>query len=504
MIKLKDIVVEVLNEGVKLSDVKKKWIEDKPGLTDVQINYYWDKINAYNQNSKEKINLLKTPFANVEKIVDAGSSKFSSSVKNIDGDYRDYAKNNGLVVYDKNNMMIVRADSKESCIILGKGEKWCISRRDASNMYYIYKYGLDNPTIYFSYDFDKVKEDVNGILVIMVNKDGKYNVADRNNAENSGNKKVTWDYISKLQPKLEGIKDVFVYKEISQDEKARYDMVKKIATFGLEKKIKAYKELDFDGKSLYIDVNHVLSSDLFWITPKELQEKYIKIGGLTFYEDMIKFPPNLRKLRNEVILAKLKRGPSYITHTDFMYLAYTDNYKLLNIYVKDRELLYDEFDFLVKNNNHDFLMSYLKGRLNSYYRFSSKEFKYLVNNNKDDIIIKYIDIIIDRKWHNLYFHDFNYLVDNNKDDIVLYYLNKKNILRYVEFDYLEKNNKNKIITSILIKNIKAGADLPDWGFYNLKNKDEHDIIMYYLNKKIKSEIPLRDYEEYYLKTREDK
>ena len=493
MIKLKDIVVEVLNEGVKLSDVKKKWIEDKPGLTDVQINYYWDKINAYNQNSKEKINLLKTPFANVEKIVDAGSSKFSSSVKNIDGDYRDYAKNNGLVVYDKNNMMIVRADSKESCIILGKGEKWCIGRGDASNMYYTYKYALDNPTIYFSYDFDKVEGNVNGILVIMVNKDGKYNVADRNNAENSGNKKVTWDYISKLQPKLKGINSVFVYKDIPKDEKDRYNIVKKIAISNHKERLKSYKELDFDGKSLYIDVNQFLSSDLFWITSKELQEKYIKMGGSITYRDMIKLPPNLRKLFNTNLQERIKNKFS-LSSAELYYLADTNQHEFIVNYINNiiktiGVLSENEFNILEKIGQDELIIDYIEKSIIGDRHLHEFEIEYLSNNSNatNHIIKNYINKILEKNEY-LYPSEIIYFIKNNKSKYIEYYIeeliNNKSYLNIQELKFLIDNNKKEILKKYVDYLVEEHRQIETNEFILLLENKQDKLIMYYINKKI--------------------
>jgi len=149
----------VLNE---LSDKVKKLVRDKfkqadPNLNDQQIDFYlnrWDRYAASFPVTSRDITRLT--FDQVEQLIDAAEAraqiKGRTTTEPVDTSSED-------TIYDNNNLLILRGDLKEKCIRYGKGYSWCISRRDASNLYFRYRTGTNEPMFYFVFDRDRSDQD---------------------------------------------------------------------------------------------------------------------------------------------------------------------------------------------------------------------------------------------------------------------------------------------------------------------------------------------------------
>ena len=115
----------------------------------------------------------------MESIID---SNFSKSSPIIDTNFENEA------IYNENGLTIYDGDTKEKCIKYGQGEAWCTSRTDTSNMYNTYRYRMNEVTLYFV--FDSERSDAFSKIVVLVDKNGDYYLANRDNSGDfSGSKK---------------------------------------------------------------------------------------------------------------------------------------------------------------------------------------------------------------------------------------------------------------------------------------------------------------------------
>jgi hypothetical protein len=225
MNKIKGLIKRLILEGVE-DDYKKKLLNDNPYLGMNQINYYVNEFNKIKNNlPTDKRDITKYDWEDLEQIVDSNQSfeKIEKGVIEID---------NSDVVYDDNNLKILKANTKQACVKYGTGYGFCISSRGSGNQYYNYRYGDEYSknyrSIYFVIDEDKTKDiktkspirfkDPTHMLVIMV-KDNGYQVT---TANNDGDKNMSWDDIVKIEPKLSGKEYLFKALEANKDEESIY------------------------------------------------------------------------------------------------------------------------------------------------------------------------------------------------------------------------------------------------------------------------------------------
>ena len=133
-------------------------------------------------------------------------------------------------------------------------------------MFFSYRMRLNEPVFYFVFDEGLPKEDVNHALVIYINKEGEYYVAD---TDNEGDQEMGWSDIEKLQPKLKGLQNLFKHIPLSKEEREDYERFSNPMTYD------KYKQLSYDEKSKYISFGHELTEDEIRVTPKPLISKYV-------------------------------------------------------------------------------------------------------------------------------------------------------------------------------------------------------------------------------------
>jgi hypothetical protein len=227
---IKGLVKQLILEGVE-DDYKRKLLSDNTYLNMQMVNHYVNEFNKIKNNlPTDKRDITKYDWDSLESVVDSNQSieKIEKGMIEID---------NSDVIYNQNNLKVLKANTKQACVKYGTGYGFCISSRGAGNQYYNYRYGNYNDTreksIYFVIDDDKTKDikstsplrfkDPSHMLVIMVTKEmlppenpysqirGKnfnlfYQVTQ---ADNDGDDNMSWDDIVKLQPKLNGLQKLF-------------------------------------------------------------------------------------------------------------------------------------------------------------------------------------------------------------------------------------------------------------------------------------------------------
>ena len=198
-----------------------KFLKERSGLTVNQIEYYLTEFDKNKQNPKIiQKDIMRYSFEELEKVIDSLPKKINKSNKGISNiDPLD-------IVYDENNLLILKGDIKDKCIRYGYGYSWCISRSDASNMFNSYRYRLNEPNFYFIFDKDLSKDNPNHALVLLIDKKGKYSLANVNNSGDfAGSKEFNWNKIINIQPKLKELKNLFKPLPLTPTERETYNKI---------------------------------------------------------------------------------------------------------------------------------------------------------------------------------------------------------------------------------------------------------------------------------------
>ena len=292
----------------EISDsAKKKAIEkfkkERPEATDANIKYYVDKFSDKQSSSvfKEK-DIFRYTFDELEKIIDSNFPTTSGSSDDGEVDF----KGSEDVKYNENGLLILLGDLKDKCIRYGKGESWCISRADNRNMFYSYRMRMNEPVFYFVFDEDKTKDDKYSKIVIYVDKDGTYHLA---NKDNTGDEQVSWSEIEDIQPKLKGLEKIFKHIPLTQGERDEYQRFKD------EMDDEEYADLSDIEKEKYIKFGHDLTEEQVKITPKNLISLYaVTTIGKNIPKDVEKqlSPSDQKKLRTN----RLEGDPDALSYID--------------------------------------------------------------------------------------------------------------------------------------------------------------------------------------------
>jgi len=243
-----------------------KYKLENPALTDFIINDYIQRFDKFkNKLNPEDRDISKYSFSELEKLVD---SKFPKKISKdeINVDFTNEA------IYNENGLTIFEGDTKEKCIRYGRGEDWCISRRDVSNMFNTYRFRYDEINFYFV--FDSEKNDEFSKIVILVDKDGNYYLANRSNdGDFAGTKEYSWNDIVDFQPKLKDLQSLFKSMPLTELEKEEYNLIKNQIVDDLFNYF-----IKYDLVEKYISYGHKLNDVQFINIPKELKNKYINLG----------------------------------------------------------------------------------------------------------------------------------------------------------------------------------------------------------------------------------
>jgi hypothetical protein len=119
----------------------------------------------------------------------------------------------GITVYDGSN--------EDRCVIIGKGERWCITKGSFAN--YRYDPKKKFPTFYLVKDSTLPASNPKSFFVVMVGNDGTYKASDRTNNDIGGrgsewDKWETWSGVEKHFPSVEGLESYFEYQPIREEE----------------------------------------------------------------------------------------------------------------------------------------------------------------------------------------------------------------------------------------------------------------------------------------------
>lgn len=265
-----------LTDKVKQSVIQ-KFTQENPDVEQKTIEQFvnlWDRYSASFAPAYRDITRLNWPV--VQRLIADADTRAHLKGK-YSALHTDSEPNTELdTLYNQNNLVIMKGDMREKCIRYGQGYTWCISRRDAQNMFFSYRMRLNEPSFYFVFDKDRPKSDVWHAVVIYVDNKGIFRVA---SADNPGDREMTWSEIENKQPKLRGLRKLFVVSPLSDKELSDY---KKYGSWVSSEK---YKDFSLYDKYKYIMFGHQLSEEEQQATPDELIGTYAKINSISITEE---------------------------------------------------------------------------------------------------------------------------------------------------------------------------------------------------------------------------
>ena len=202
----------------KFSEWYNGFINELLNTTDFVDNEEAAKIylNGFVKNIKTlKDKAVKVSPKNLKKYVEGHNNWVDLEIKDVDI----YNPKNEDILFENDEIVVLDTDTRDKCVIYGKGESWCITKTN-SNYYTTYRIE-DNASIYFVLQ-KNVKGDEHK-LVIMAYKDDLYSIADQSNSpgiQRAGLKKdaIGWSEVEDQIPNLRGLKHLFKHIPMTTQE----------------------------------------------------------------------------------------------------------------------------------------------------------------------------------------------------------------------------------------------------------------------------------------------
>lgn len=324
------------------SELLKKIKKEEPNWTEDQIMYYLLSIvQNYNEIPENTPPFYLLSISEIEHIIDGLPT--SKKVENIKSDVTDIPQ----VLNPRKNLLIYAPTGKPDCIKLKNGRPWCTSREGSNNLYYNYRFDK-NLTLYYVIDEDLPFDNLNFATVILVDPDGGMRLADASNSGDYGGHVVLpWEQIVKKLPKLDGLKELFVPKPLTENEKKVIQALRRArGESDLNSWAKNFLESNptfaeeyspYDIIELWMEVNSQRLSDMQYASlDPELKKKYIGLGH-DLSSDMINNSESsvLTYYANKKLESILKKSLKDLSDEDIALLN-NQSFKKHKTYLKDR------------------------------------------------------------------------------------------------------------------------------------------------------------------------
>ena len=324
------------------SELLKKIKKEEPNWTEDQIMYYLLSIvQNYNEIPENTPPFYLLSISEIEHIIDGLPT--SKKVKNIKSDVTDIPQ----VLNPRKNLLIYAPTGKPDCIKLKNGRPWCTSREGSNNLYYNYRFDK-NLTLYYVIDEDLPFDNLNFATVILVDPDGGMRLADASNhGDYGGHVVLPWEQIVKKLPKLDGLKELFVPKPLTENEKSVIQALRRArGESDLNSWAKNFLESNptfaeeyspYDIIELWMEVNSQRLSDMQYASlDPELKKKYIGLGH-DLSSDMINNSESsvLTYYANKKLESILKKSLKDLSDEDIALLN-IQSFKKHKTYLKDR------------------------------------------------------------------------------------------------------------------------------------------------------------------------
>jgi len=324
------------------SELLKKIKKEEPNWTEDQIMYYLLSIvQNYNEIPENTPPFYLLSISEIEHIIDGLPT--SKKVENIKSDITDIPQ----VLNPRKNLLIYAPTGKPDCIKLKNGRPWCTSREGSNNLYYNYRFDK-NLTLYYVIDEDLPFDNLNFATVILVDPDGGMRLADASNhGDYGGHVVLPWEQIVKKLPKLDGLKELFVPKPLTENEKSVIQALRRArGESNLNSWAKNFLESNptfaeeyspYDIIELWMEVNSQRLSDMQYASlDPELKKKYIGLGH-DLSSDMINNSESsvLTYYANKKLESILKKSLKELSDEDIALLN-NQSFKKHKTYLKDR------------------------------------------------------------------------------------------------------------------------------------------------------------------------
>lgn len=196
-----------------LGHLQNKITEENPNWTPEQVAFYLNAIiENYDQLPENTPPIYLLSMSEIEHIIDGLPKTEINQKSKID------VSDIPQVSHPKKNLTIYAPTGKPDCIRLKNGRPWCTSREGGLNLYYNYRFD-QNLTLYYVIDEDLPFDDLNFASVILVDRNGGMRLADGSNSSKyAGATILPWDEIVGKIPKLDGLKDLFEPKPLTEEE----------------------------------------------------------------------------------------------------------------------------------------------------------------------------------------------------------------------------------------------------------------------------------------------
>lgn len=193
--------------------IQNKILEENPNWTPEQIAFYLTEIvENYDQLPENTPPIYLLSMSEIEHIIDGLPKTQKNQKSKID------VSDIPQVSHPKKNLTIYAPTGKPDCIRLKNGRPWCTSREGTLNLYYNYRFD-QNLTLYYVIDEDLPFNHLNFASVILVDRNGEMRLADgANSGRYGGTVILPWDEIVSKIPKLDGLKDLFKPKPLTEEE----------------------------------------------------------------------------------------------------------------------------------------------------------------------------------------------------------------------------------------------------------------------------------------------
>ena len=180
------------------------------------------------------------------------------------------------LLVDTDELQIYHAKSKKDAIPFGFLSSWCISRQGGGNLFYNYRLSK-RLTIYFIINKTKPRTDINYGLVILVERDGRYNLADMTNRGTfAGATIVSWDTILEKNPLLAPYRQIFKPEPLT-DEEANF--VSKYMNTNPGNNPNDYFNGNVDNINTWLELrSSSIDEEQYANLPEECQKTYISLG----------------------------------------------------------------------------------------------------------------------------------------------------------------------------------------------------------------------------------
>ncbi len=211
---LKALISEISEKHVSV--LIDKFQKEKPGLSPVVIRAYIERFEQIKNspNVVEK-DIFKLSWKDLEETADRNRKRDIKAGK-VEPD-----KIDGNLIYNKNDIRVYQAPTRDACVKYGNGYTFCISARGDDSMYSSYRHD-ENGTPFFVFRDNIPKDDPDHLLVVIhyLNEEGdnyKYSVT---NANNDGEDYFESDMeLVSTYPELRPIVDAEIFGHIPVEDK---------------------------------------------------------------------------------------------------------------------------------------------------------------------------------------------------------------------------------------------------------------------------------------------